>query len=62
MLHYYKIMLASIPVMFAGLLLCKYWADDIPRLYGPVPIVDIGPSPVGTHLAGTMVFALIGYG
>ena len=54
--------MASIPVMFAGLLLCKYWADDIPRLYGPVPIVDIGPSPVGTHLAGTMVFALIGYG
>src|SRR5215813_8273759 len=60
-LHYYRIMLASLPAMFFGLLLIKYWGDDIPRLYGPVPIVDIGPSAVGTHLAGTMVFALIGY-
>jgi len=60
-LHYYRIMLASLPAMFLGLLLIKYWGDDIPRLYGPVPIVDIGPSAVGTHLAGTMVFALISH-
>jgi len=60
-LHYYRIVLASLPAMFVGLLLIKYWGDDIPRLYGPVPIVDIGPSAVGTHLAGTMVFALISY-
>ena len=60
-LRYYRIMLASLPAMFVGLLFTKYWADYIPWLYGPVPIVDIGPSMVGTHLAGTMVFALIGY-
>jgi hypothetical protein len=60
-LRYYGIMLVSSPAMFVGLLLIKYWGDDIPRLYGPVPIVDIGPSSVGTHLAGTMVYALIGY-
>ena len=35
--------------------------DYIPRLYGPVPIVEIGASAVGTHLAGAMVFVLIGY-
>jgi O-Antigen ligase len=60
-LRYYGIMLFSLPAMFAGLLLNKYWGEYIPRLYGPVPIVDIGPSSVGTHLAGTMVFVLIGY-
>lgn len=61
-LHYYKIMLASAPVMLVALVVCKYWGDDIPRLLGPVPIVDLGPSSVGTHLAGMMVFAVIGYG
>lgn len=60
-LRYYGIMLASLPAMLVGLWLAKYWADEIPMLYGPVPIVDIGPSAVGTHLAGTMVFVLIGY-
>jgi len=60
-LRYYRIMLASFPAIFVGLLLTKYWGEHIPRLYGPVPIVDIGPSAVGTHLAGAMVFALIGY-
>jgi len=60
-LRYYRVMLASLPAMFAGSLLFKYWGDDIPRLYGPVPIVDVGPSAVGTHLAGAMVFVLIGY-
>ena len=61
LLRYYGIMLASFPAIFVGLLITKYWGNYIPRLYGPVPIVDIGPSAVGTHLAGTMVFALIGY-
>ena len=60
-LRYYRIVLASLPAMFVGLLLTKYWGGDIPKLYGPVPIVDLGPSMVGTHLVGTMVFALIGY-
>ena len=60
-LRHYGVMLACLPAMFVGLWLTKYWANDIPRLYGPVPIVDLGPSAVGTHLAGTMVFALIGY-
>jgi O-Antigen ligase len=60
-LHLYRFMLACLPIMFVGLWLTKYWGDDVPRLYGPVPIVDLGPSSVGTHLAGTMVFVLIGY-
>jgi hypothetical protein len=61
LLRYYGIMLATVPAIFVGLLITKYWGNYIPRMYGPVPIVDIGPSQVGTHLAGTMVFALIGY-
>ena len=60
-LRYYGIMLVSSPAMFVGLLFIKYWESYIPRLYGPVPVVDIGPSSVGTHLGGTMVFVLIGY-
>jgi hypothetical protein len=60
-LHLYRFMLACLPIMFAGLCLTKYWGDDIPRLFGPVPIVDLGPSSVGTHLAGMMVFVLISY-
>jgi hypothetical protein len=60
-LRYYGIMLVSFPAIFVGLLLMKYWWDYIPRLYGPVPIVDVGPSAAGTHLAGAMVFVLIGY-
>jgi hypothetical protein len=60
-LRYYGIMLVGFPVIFVGLLLMKYWWDYIPRLYGPVPIVDVGPSSAGTHLAGAMVFVLIGY-
>lgn len=61
-LRHYRVMLASLPLMFVGLLLIKYWGDDVPRLYGPVPIVNVGPSAVGTHLAGAIVFVLIGYG
>ena len=54
-------MLAGLPALFAGLLVTKYWAEYIPWLYGPVPILDTGASMVGTHLAGTMVFALVGF-
>ena len=60
-LRYYGIMLVTFPGIFVGLLLMKYGWDYIPRLYGPVPIVEIGASAVGTHLAGAMVFVLIGY-
>ena len=60
-IRYYGIMLASFPAMLVGFWLTKYWLDYIPRLYGPVPIVEIGASAVGTHLAGAMVFVLIGY-
>ena len=61
MLRYYGIMLASFPAIPVGFWLTKYWGDYIPRLFGPVPIVEIGSSAVGTHLAGAMVFVLIGY-
>ncbi|QWG14616.1 O-antigen ligase family protein [Bradyrhizobium sediminis] len=60
-LRYYGIMLATFPAIPVGFWLTKYWADYIPRLYGPVPIVEIGASAVGTHLAGAMVFVLIGF-
>jgi hypothetical protein len=60
-IRYYGIMLASFPAIFLGLLLTKYWGNYIPQLYGPVPIVAIGATMAGTHLAGAMVFALIGY-
>ena len=60
-LRYYGIMLASFPAIPVGFWLTKYWVDYIPRLYGPVPIVEVGASAVGTHLAGAMVFVLIGY-
>jgi O-Antigen ligase len=60
-LRHYRIMLASLPAIFVGLLLNKYCEEYIPQLYGPVPIVNLGPSVVGSHLAGIMVFVLIGY-
>ena len=60
-LRYYGIMLVTFPAILVGLMLMKYWWDYIPRLYGPVPIVDVGPSAAGTHVAGAMVFVLIGY-
>jgi O-antigen ligase/polysaccharide polymerase Wzy-like membrane protein len=59
-LRYYNTFLTSLPALFAGLYLTRFWADDIPRLYGPVPIVDITTTAAGTHLAGTMIFILIG--
>jgi hypothetical protein len=60
-LRYYRFMLVSLPAMFVALLLNKYLPEDVPQLLGPAPIVNVGPSAVGTHLTGLMVFALIGY-
>ena len=60
-LRYYGIMLWSFPAIPVGFWLTKYWGDYIPHLFGPVPIVEIGASAVGTHLAGTMIYILIGY-
>ena len=60
-LRHYRFMLMSLPAMFVALLLNKYLPDDVPQLLGPAPIINVGPSAVGTHLTGLMVFALIGY-
>jgi hypothetical protein len=60
-LHYYNILLVSFPAIFVGFYLTRYWVEYIPRLYGPVPIVEITASAVGTHLAGAMFFVMIGY-
>jgi len=60
-LRYYGIMLVTFPAVLVGFWLTKYWVDNIPHLFGPVPIVEIGASAVGTHLAGTMIYVLIGY-
>ena len=60
-LRYYNILLVSFPAIFVGFYLTRFWGEYIPSLYGPVPIVEITASAVGTHLAGTMVFVLIGY-
>jgi O-Antigen ligase len=61
-LRYYGMFLASFPAIPVGFWLTKYWVDYIPHLFGsPVPIVEIGASAVGTHLAGTMIYILIGY-
>ena len=61
-LRYYSAFLLTFPAIPLGFWLTKYWGDHIPRLYGPnVPIVEIGASAVGTHLAGAAVFVLIGY-
>jgi hypothetical protein len=60
-LRYYGFMLISFPAIPVGFWLTKYWVDYIPHLFGPVPIVEIGASAVGTHLAGTMIYILIGY-
>ena len=60
-LRYYGVMLTLFPLIPVGFWLTTFWLDYIPRLYGPVPIVEIGATAVGTHLAGAMVFVLIGY-
>jgi O-Antigen ligase len=61
-LRYYSAFLVSFPAMAVGFWLTKYWVDYIPKLYGPnVPIIEITASSLGTHLAGTAVFVLVGY-
>jgi hypothetical protein len=60
-LRYYNVLLVSFPAIFVGFFLTRFWSGYIPVIFGPVPIVDITASAVGTHLAGTMVFVLIGY-
>ena len=61
-LRYYGASLVTFPIIPLAFWLTKYWGDYIPRLYGPnVPVVEIGASAVGTHLAGAAVFVLIGY-
>jgi hypothetical protein len=61
-LRYYGAFLVTFPAIPVGFWLTKYWVDYIPRLYGPnIPVLEIGASAVGTHLAGTAVFVLIGY-
>jgi hypothetical protein len=59
-LRYYSMFLVAFPAIPVGFWLTYYGVDYIPRIYGPVPIVEIGASAVGTHLAGSMVFVLIG--
>ncbi|MBS0524148.1 MAG: O-antigen ligase family protein [Proteobacteria bacterium] len=61
-IRYYNALIAAFPIITVGYLLTKFYPDDIPSLYGPnVPIVDMGASAVGSHLAGAAVFVLIGY-
>lgn len=60
-LRYYNLLLVFFPAIFVGFFLTRFWSENIPVLFGPVPIVDITASAVGTHLAGAMVFVLIGY-
>ena len=60
-LRYYNILPASFPAILVGFCLTLYWNEYIPSFYGSMPIVEITTSAVGTHLAGTMVFVLIGY-
>src|SRR5262249_48843216 len=49
------------PAIFVGFFLTRFWSEQIPSLFGPGPMVDITASAVGTHLAGAMIFVLIGY-
>jgi hypothetical protein len=58
-LRYYNVLLVSFPAICVGFALTRFWSEHVPVLFGPVPIVDITASAVGTHLAGTMVFVLI---
>jgi hypothetical protein len=44
-----------------GFWLTRFGVDYVPQLYGDVPIVELSASAVGTHLAGAMVFVLIGF-
>jgi hypothetical protein len=61
-IRYYRTALVVFPAMAVGFWLTKYWGEYVPKLYGPnVPVVEITASSVGTHLAGTAVFVLVGY-
>lgn len=60
-LRYYNILVAGVPALLVGLCFTVYGAEYIPSFFGPVGIVYHTTSAVGTHLAGTMVFVLIGY-
>jgi len=61
-IRYYKAFIYGFPGIPLGFWLTKYWEEYIPKLYGSnVPIVEIGASALGTHLAGAGVFILIGY-
>jgi hypothetical protein len=59
-LRYYNILVVSFPAIFVGFCLTTYWWEYIPRV-GSMPIVELTTSAVGTHVAGTMIFVLIGY-
>jgi len=59
--RYYSTFLLTFPAIPLAFWLTRYWGDYLPK-YGPnIPIVEIGASAVGTHLAGAAVFVLIGY-
>jgi hypothetical protein len=60
-MRYYNALIVSFPAIFVGFYLTVYWWESIPRLFGPVAIVELTTSAVGTHLAGAMIFILIGY-
>jgi hypothetical protein len=60
-LRYYNILVVSLPAIFVGFCFTVYGAEYIPSFFGPVGIVQHTTSAVGTHLAGTLIFVLIGY-
>jgi hypothetical protein len=60
-LRYYNILVVSLPAILVGFWLTRFGVDYVPQLYGDVPIVELSASAVGTHLAGAMVFVLIGF-
>jgi hypothetical protein len=60
-LRYYNILLLSLPAILLGFWLTRFGVDYVPQLYGDVPMVEISASAVGSHLAGAMVFILIGF-
>ena len=60
-LRYYNILVVSLPAILVGFCFTVYGAEYIPSFFGPVGIVTHTTSAVGTHVAGTMIFVLIGY-
>ena len=60
-LRYYNVLVLSLPVILVGFCFTVYGAEYIPSFFGPVGIVQHTTSAVGTHVAGTMLFVLIGY-